>query len=89
MFLNQASVSSLKAACSPPCHPESLACCGQDLAARAAPHDEALAGDVMAGAGGAAGPSPAPDVRHQPPGDATEERAHTDLRLYSPSQSKR
>ena len=28
---------------------------------------EALAGDVMAGAGGAAGP--APDVRHQPAGD--------------------
>jgi hypothetical protein len=27
---------------------------------------EARAGDVMAGAGGAAGP--APDVRHQPPG---------------------
>jgi hypothetical protein len=27
---------------------------------------EALPGDVMAGAGGAAGP--APDVRHQPPG---------------------
>ncbi len=30
-------------------------------------HVEARAGDVMAGAGGAAGP--APDVRHQPPGD--------------------
>ncbi len=30
-------------------------------------HVEALAGDVMAGAGGVAGP--APDVRHQPPGD--------------------
>ena len=29
---------------------------------------EALAGDVMAGGGGAAG-RPAPDVRHQPPGD--------------------
>ena len=29
-------------------------------------HVEARAGDVMAGAGGAAGP--APDVRHQPPG---------------------
>ena len=29
-------------------------------------HVEALPGDVMAGAGGAAGP--APDVRHQPPG---------------------
>jgi hypothetical protein len=31
-------------------------------------HVEARAGDVMAGAGGAAGP--APDVRHQPPGGA-------------------
>ena len=31
-------------------------------------HVEARAGDVMAGAGGAAGP--APDVRHQPPGQA-------------------
>ena len=30
-------------------------------------HFEARAGDVMAGAGGAAGP--APDVRHQPPGE--------------------
>ncbi len=30
-------------------------------------HVEARAGDVMAAAGGAAGP--APDVRHQPPGD--------------------
>ena len=30
-------------------------------------HVEALAGDVMAGAGGAAGP--APDVRHQPAGN--------------------
>jgi hypothetical protein len=30
-------------------------------------HVEARAGDVMAGAGGAAGP--APDVRHQPPGE--------------------
>ena len=29
---------------------------------------EARAGDVVAGAGGAAGPA-APDVRHQPPGD--------------------
>ena len=32
---------------------------------------EARAGDVMAGAGGAAGP--APDVRHQPPGDGKQE----------------
>ena len=30
---------------------------------------EALPGDVMAGGGGAAGP--APDIRHQPPGDAS------------------
>ncbi len=30
-------------------------------------HVEAQAGDVMAGAGGAAGPGP--DIRHQPPGD--------------------
>jgi hypothetical protein len=30
-------------------------------------HVQARAGDVMAGAGGAAGP--APDVRHQPPGE--------------------
>ena len=30
---------------------------------------EARAGDVMAGGGGAAGP--APDIRHQPPGDAS------------------
>jgi hypothetical protein len=36
-------------------------------------HVETLAGDVMAGAGGAAGP--APDVRHQPPGD-TEQGPH-------------
>jgi hypothetical protein len=43
---------------------------------------EARSGDVIAGAGGAAGP--APDVRHQPPGDANEERGHTDL--YSPGQ---
>ena len=32
---------------------------------------EAQAGDVMAGAEGAAGP--APDVRHQPPGDTPQE----------------
>ncbi len=31
---------------------------------------EARAGDVMAGAGGAAGP--APDIRHQQPGDVNE-----------------
>ena len=49
----------------PGCQPESLARCGgQDQV-------EARAGDVMAGAGGAAGP--APDVRHQPPGDGKEE----------------
>ena len=38
---------------------------------------EAQAGDVMAGVGGAAGP--APDVRHQPPGDtahAEQRRLH-------------
>ena len=33
---------------------------------------EALPGDVMAGGGGAAGP--APDIRHQPSGDASIEQ---------------
>ena len=33
---------------------------------------EARPGDVMAGGGGAAGP--APDIRHQPPGDASQEQ---------------
>ena len=46
---------------------------------------EARAGDAMAGAGGAAGP--APDVRHQPPGDAKEERGQTNV--YSPCQRKK
>ncbi len=39
----------------------------------------------MAGAGGAS--DPAPDVRHQPPGDANEERAQ--LVLYIHNQSKK
>ncbi len=60
MFLNRASVSRFKAAWVPPC--QSLARYGQDQDFQV----EARAGDVMAGAGGAAGP--APDVRHQPPG---------------------
>ena len=38
---------------------------------------EALAGDVMAGAGGAAGP--APDVRHQPPGDTPQQCLQTGI----------
>jgi hypothetical protein len=36
---------------------------------------EALPGDVMAGGGGAAGP--APDIGHQPPGDASIEQCTT------------
>jgi hypothetical protein len=55
MFLNWASVSRFKAAAwVPPSQPESLARCGaqdQDFQV------EARAGDVMAGAGGAAGPA--------------------------------
>ena len=43
------------------------------------------AGDAMAGAGGAAGP--AHDVRHQPPGDAKEERGQTNV--YSPGPRKK
>ena len=77
MFLNRASVSRFKAAWVPPCQPESLVRCGQDQDFQV----EARAGDVMTAAGGDAGP--APDVGHQPPDDATQERAHTDL--YSPS----
>ena len=46
---------------------QSLARCGQDQEFQV----QARAGDVMAGAGGAAGP--APDVRYQPPGDGKEE----------------
>ena len=67
MFLNLASVSRFKAAwvTVPQC--QSLARCSQDQEFQV----EARAGDVMAGAGGAAGP--APDVRHQPPGDGKEE----------------
>ena len=47
---------------------------------------EALAGDVMAGAGGAAGP--APDVRHQPPGDANLKEERRETNGYSPDQKK-
>ena len=43
----------------------SKACFAADLGFNEV-HVETRAGDVMAGAGGAAGP--APDVRHQPPG---------------------
>ena len=59
LFLNQAQVRR-HIRQSKPCH-------AADLGYRVI-HVEARAGDVMAGAGGAAGP--APDVRHQPPGDA-------------------
>jgi hypothetical protein len=77
MFLNRASVCRFKAAWVPPCQHESLA------RARSGDQDqvEALACDVMAGAGGAAGP--APDVRHQPPGDANEERAQNVLYIHN------
>ena len=67
MFLNRASVSSFKAAWVPVPQCQSLARCGQDEDFQV----EARAGNAMAGAGGAAGP--APDVRHQPPGDGKEE----------------
>ena len=67
MFLNLASVSRFKAAWVPVPQGQSLARCSQDQDFQV----EARAGDVMAGAGGAAGP--APDVRHQPPGDGKEE----------------
>ena len=67
MFLNRDSVSRFKAAWVPVPQSQSLARCGQDQDFQV----EARAGDVMAGAGGAAGP--APDVRHQPPGDGKEE----------------
>ena len=65
LFLNRASVRrhiAAKAASKP--------CRAADLGYREI-QVEARAGDVMAGAGGAAGP--APDVRHQPPGDVIEE----------------
>ena len=79
MFLNRTSVCRFKAAWVPPCQPESLARCGgQDQV-------EARAGDVMAGAGGAAGP--APDVRLQPPGDANEERAQNVLYIHNQRNS--
>ncbi len=68
MFLNRDSVSRFKAAWVPVPQCQSLARCSrqdQDFQV------EARAGDVMAGAGGAAGP--APDVRHQPPGNGKEE----------------
>ena len=57
LFLNRASVRRHIAA--------SQACRAANLGVREI-HVEARAGDVMAGAGGAAGP--APDVRHQPAG---------------------
>ena len=66
MFLNRASVSRFKAAWVTVQQCQSLA--GGTLQEFQV---EARAGDVMAGAGGAAGP--APDVRHQPPGDGKEE----------------
>ena len=62
LFLNRASVRRHIAASKP--------CRAADLGYREI-QVEALAGDVMAGAGGAAGP--AQDVRHQPPGDVIEE----------------
>ena len=62
LFLNRASVRHHIAA--------SKHCRAADLGYRQI-QVEARAGDVMAGAGGAAGP--APDVRHQPPGDVKEE----------------
>ena len=78
MFLNLASVSRFKAAWVPV--PQSLARCGQDQDFQV----EARAGDVMAGAGGAAGP--APDVRHQPPGDGKEESCQSNV--YTPCERK-
>ena len=59
LFLNRAAVRRHIAA-SKPCH-------AADAGIRTIQVEEARAGDVMAGAGGAAGP--APDVRHQPAGD--------------------
>ncbi len=46
---------------------------------------EALAGDVMAGGGGAAGP--APDVQHQPAGDVQAEIRYNIYIPYKHSQS--
>jgi hypothetical protein len=48
----------------------SKACFAADLGYKEI-HVEARPGDVMAGAGGAAGPQAAQEVRHQPPGTAT------------------
>ncbi len=62
LFINRASVRRHIAA-SKPCH-------AADLGYREI-QVEARAGDVVAGAGGAAGH--APDVQHQPPSDANEE----------------
>ena len=59
LFLNRAAVRRHIAA-SKPCH-------AADAGIQTIQVEEARAGDVMAGAGGAAGP--APDVRHQPAGD--------------------
>ncbi len=59
LFLNRAAVRHHIAA-SRPCH-------AADAGIRTIQVEEARAGDIMAGAGGAAGP--APDVRHQPAGD--------------------
>ena len=61
LFLNRASVRRHIAA--------SKKCRAADLGYREI-HVEALASDVMAGGGGAAGPPL--DVRHQPPGDTHE-----------------
>ncbi len=80
MFLNLASVSRFNAAWVPVPQCQSLARCGQDQDFQV----EARAGDVMAGAGGAAGP--APDVRHQPPGDA---KRREDILIYiAPGEGK-
>jgi hypothetical protein len=81
MFLYRDSVSRFKAAWVPVPQCQSLARCCQDQNFQV----EALAGDVMAGAGGAAGP--VQDVQHQPPGDGNEERAQ--LVLYIHNQCKK
>ncbi len=75
MFLNIQSVASKL----PGCHSASLSHPGQDQV-------EARASDVMAGAGGAAGP--AQDVRHQQPGDANEERAQNVLCIHNQRKMK-
>ncbi len=83
MFLNWASVCRFKAVWVPPCQPESLARCGGPGQDR--DQEEARAGDVMASAGGAAGP--APNVRHQPPGDAKQERGQNNVYIPGPRKS--